>query len=70
MKSTGTRPAAAQDLYTSPLFAGRRRWVERTCPRWLILSAKYRLATPKRVIAPYDQTLTGMPFAKRRELPR
>lgn len=67
VKSKGTRPAPAQDLYTSPLFAGRRRWVEQTCERWFILSAKYGLLTPERVIAPYDQTLTKMPLETRRE---
>lgn len=67
VKSKGTQPAPAQDLYTSPLFAGRRRWVERTCGRWFILSAKCGLLTPDRLVAPYDETLTKMPFKKRRE---
>ena len=67
MKSKGTWSAPARDLYTSPLFAGRRRWVERTCGRWFILSAKYGLLTPDWLIAPYDETLTKMLLEKRRE---
>lgn len=44
--------------------------MERTCGRWFILSAKYGLLTPDRLIAPYDQTLTKMPLEKRREWSR
>jgi hypothetical protein len=29
----------ARDLYVSPLFRGRREYVERSCDRWFILSA-------------------------------
>lgn len=66
VKSKGSQPAPAQVLYTSPLFARRRRWVGQTCERWFILSAKYGLLVPERVLAPYDRTLTEMPVAKRR----
>lgn len=52
-------PAPAADLYTSALFRGRRRWVEQTCGRWYILSAKYGLVRPETFLYPYDQTLTG-----------
>jgi hypothetical protein len=46
--------------------SGRRAWVERTCDRWFILSAKHGLVEPGRVLAPYDETLTDLPRAGRR----
>lgn len=42
----------------SALFRGRRAYVERTCDRWFVLSAKYGLVESETVVAPYDQTLT------------
>ncbi|HWO69164.1 MAG TPA: hypothetical protein VNP94_00195, partial [Actinomycetota bacterium] len=38
VKSKRARPAPARDLYTSPLFRGARRFVERSCDRWFVLS--------------------------------
>lgn len=66
VKSKLGHAARAQDLYTSPLFQGRRRWVEQTCGRWFILSAKHGLLYPDTVIAPYDLTLRQMPARERR----
>jgi len=66
VKQKGTSPAAAQDLYTSTLFRGRRRWVEQTCDGWYILSAKHGLVSPDAVLEPYDESLTGMSAATRR----
>lgn len=57
VKEKGTRPAAAKDVYTSPLFRGRRRYVERTCDRWWVLSAEHGLVSPEAMLAPYDRTL-------------
>ena len=57
---------AGGELYTSPLFRGRRAWVERTCDRWLVLSAERGLVEPGRVLAPYDLALTDLPRAARR----
>jgi hypothetical protein len=59
-------PRPARDLYTSPLFRGRRTYVERTCEKWFILSAKHGLVSPERVLAPYDETLSGIPAQARR----
>jgi hypothetical protein len=59
VKQKRSSPAPAADLYTSPLFRGRRQWVEQTCGRWFILSAEHGLVRPDVVLAPYDQTLTG-----------
>lgn len=59
VKQKRPSPAPAVDLYTSALFRGRRRWVEQTCGRWFILSAKHGLVRPDALLAPYDETLTG-----------
>ena len=56
-KRSGSSPA--QDLYTSPLFVSRRRYVERICDEWWILSAEHGLIDPRQVIAWYDKTLKG-----------
>jgi hypothetical protein len=55
------RRAPARDLYTSPLFVGRRRWVEATCDRWYILSAAHYLVHPDTELDPYDATLGAVP---------
>ena len=63
--------AAARDLYTpSALFRGRRAYVERTCDRWFVLSAKYGLVELDTVIDPYDQTLTKASEPERRDWSR
>lgn len=66
VKSKRNHATRAEDLYTSPLFAGRRRWVERTCGRWFILSAKYGLVAPGQVVEPYDETLANKSRSDRR----
>ena len=38
VKTKGPEAAPAGDLYVSPLFVGRRRYVEAPCDRWFILS--------------------------------
>lgn len=59
-KTKLTRAAEARDLYSpSTLFRGRRAYVERTCDRWFILSAKRGLVDPETVLNPYDMTLVG-----------
>jgi hypothetical protein len=58
--------ARARDLYVSPLFIGRRRYVERSCDSWYILSAKHGLVHPDALLDPYDQTLVGASVAERR----
>jgi hypothetical protein len=66
VKSKQSQAAPARELYVSPLFRGRRAWVERTCDRWVILSAKHGLVEPDRVLAPYDEILMDLPRAVRR----
>lgn len=55
--------APAGELYTSPLFRYRKAYVERTCDRWYVLSAKHGLMEPSVVTKPYEQTLVGAPAA-------
>lgn len=59
-------PAPAGDLYVSPLFRGRRDFVERTCDRWFVLSAKHGLVEPQQILEPYDETLAGRPSSELR----
>lgn len=58
--------AAARELYTSPLFAGRRRAVERSCDQWFVLSALHGLIDPEQRVEPYDVTLNTMARDERR----
>ncbi|MGA7055586.1 MAG: DUF6884 domain-containing protein [Mycobacterium sp.] len=57
MKSKGTRPAAAKDLYTSALFRKERAYAERTGVPWFILSAEHGLVAPDEWLAPYERYL-------------
>jgi len=66
VKGKRSGPTPARDLYTSPLFLGRRRFVERSCDRWFVLSAKHGLVEPERILVPYDQTLKDASEAERR----
>src|SRR5690606_4368286 len=56
----------ARDLYTSALFRKARAYAERNADAWYILSAKYGLVDPNRVIEPYDVTLNRMGIGERR----
>ena len=58
--------APAADLYVSPLFRGRRAYVERTCERWFILSALHGVVRPDAPLEPYDVTLNSASRAQRR----
>jgi hypothetical protein len=55
-RTKADRPAPARELYVSPLFRAARAYAERCygSGQWLILSAKYGLVEPDRVLAPYD----------------
>jgi len=66
-KSKLDHPAPARELYSpSHLFSGARCYVERTCDRWFVLSAKHHLVWPEQVLEPYDQTLDKVSRAERR----
>ena len=65
VKQKRTREASARDLYTSPLFQGRRRAVEQSCDAWFILPALHGVVRPEDRLAPYDVSLTEMGRAAR-----
>jgi len=52
-----SRPAPARTLYTSALFRKSRDYVEATCDRWYVLSAKHGLVHPDTILEPYDVKL-------------
>jgi hypothetical protein len=60
-------PAAAADLFTSPLFRSRRAYAERSRRRWYVLSSQYGLVAPDHQIAPYDLPMAGRPIEERRQ---
>ena len=66
VKRKASHAVPAKDLYTSPLFRGRRRYVEGSCERWFILSAKHELVEPDRILEPYDLELKLLPVVERR----
>lgn len=65
VKKKQSYPAPAEDLYTSPLFRGRRAYVEQTCERWLVLSALHGVVKPGTVLDPYDVTLNDASISQR-----
>ncbi len=66
------RPSAApaRDLYISSWFQKARSYADRTGLPWFVLSAKYGLVHPDKVLAPYELTLNTMPVADRRRWAR
>ena len=52
-----TKAAPAKDIYQSTLFLKSRAWAEAATHPWFILSAKYGLVPPDKIISPYDLTL-------------
>lgn len=67
VRSKQASAAPAEDLYTSVLFRGLRRYAKTNAQAWYILSAEHGLLTPSRVIAPYERTLNTMRMADRLE---
>lgn len=53
------RPAPARDLYVYQLFTKASTYVEKTCDRWYVLSAKHGLVRPDDMIEPYDVGLSA-----------
>lgn len=62
-RSTGN---LARDLYTSTLFTGRRRYVEDSCDRWFVLSARHGLVRDDEWLEPYDETLNDKSAGSKR----
>jgi hypothetical protein len=67
VKSKLDRPAAAKELYSSPLWTRRRAYAEASGLPWMILSAKHELVYPERRLEPYNLALGDLPAQKRRE---
>lgn len=60
-KTTVDHPAAASDLYDSPLFHQARSYAERSEKRRFILSAEHGLVAPDEWLAPYERYLPDTP---------
>lgn len=58
-RAKANRPVTARELYVSPLFRAASAYAERNygSGRWLILSARYGLVDPDRILSPYDLSL-------------
>jgi len=69
-KRKGSKAVRAKDLYTGPLFALARRYAERRCDAFLILSAKHGVVDPDRVLGPYEQSMGSLTRAERAEWAR
>ena len=61
VKSKTTSPAAAKDLYVSPLFRKARAYAERSELPWFIVTAEHGLVQPDEWLAPYERYLPDMP---------
>lgn len=59
-------PAAARDLYVSPLFKKERGYAERLGLPWFILSAEHGLVMPDEWLSPYERYLPDTPPSFRR----
>ncbi|MFI6753801.1 DUF6884 domain-containing protein [Rhodococcus coprophilus] len=65
VKSKQRVPAAAKDLYVSPLFSRQRSYAEGTGLPWFILSAEHGLVAPDEWLSPYERYLPDTPPAYR-----
>ena len=61
-----SEPAAARDLYVSPLFARRRARAEASGVPWFVVSGRWGLLDPGDVLAPYSFSLAEQPVNYRR----
>lgn len=59
-------PLPAQDIYLSDWFLKASAYAKRFGNQWFILSAKYGLLAPDKVVEPYNVTLKTMPVHSRR----
>jgi len=60
VKSKHSTAVPAKDLYSSTLFARRRRYAEASGAPWFVVSSRWGLVAPDEVIAPYDVYLGDM----------
>jgi hypothetical protein len=61
-----SEPAAARDLYVSPLFARRRARAEAIGAPWFVVSGRWGLLDPGDVLAPYSFSLAEQSVNYRR----
>jgi hypothetical protein len=66
VKSKRSHRSPARLLYTSAWFQKVRDIVEKSGPRWFILSARYGLIAPNAEIEPYERTLNTLGVAERK----
>ena len=66
VKSKRSSSSPAKDLYVSTLFRAQRAFAERFANKWFILSAKYGLLEPDRVVDTYEETLKGASAERKR----
>jgi hypothetical protein len=64
-KQDGMHPA--KELYVSNLFLKSFHYAECNADDWMILSAKYGLLNPNKLIESYNISLNKMPISARRE---
>jgi hypothetical protein len=67
VKQKADIPQPAATLYTSTLFKGRVRYVERSCDRWFVLSALHGLVEPTAILEAYDESLDRASRDRRRQ---
>jgi hypothetical protein len=66
VKSKRSSSSPAKDLYVSTLFRAQRTYAERFADKWFILSARYGLLEPNRVVETYEETLKGSSAERKR----
>jgi hypothetical protein len=59
-------PMPAEKLYCSDWFIKASAYAKQVTDEWYILSAKYGLLSPDKVIPPYNETLNNMSVMQRR----
>ena len=64
-KTKTDHPAAARDLYDSPLFRQSRAYAEASGSQWFILSAEHGLVSPDEWLSPYERYLPHTPASFR-----
>lgn len=52
-------PLKAKELYNSPIFRKARAYAEKNYAKWYILSAKYNLLDPEKIIKRYNVSLNN-----------
>lgn len=65
-KAQLSEPAAARDLYVSPLFTRRRARAEASGVPWFVVSGRWGLLEPGDLLAPYSFSLAQQPVSYQR----